>query len=128
MNDRSPMPLLLKRWLPFALFLALCIGIIAGADRGGLRAFLNLVASVPFLDKVGHVALIGSLAYLFNRALGGRRLGPFQLGGLIVAACMTAEEFSQLWFPTRTFDLLDLTANYTGVACAEIAWRVRSSG
>jgi hypothetical protein len=33
-----------------------------------------------------------------------------------LALLIGLEEFSQKWFPTRNFDLLDLTASYLGVA------------
>jgi hypothetical protein len=113
-----------KRWLPFAIFLCLCAGIVVSADRGKLDAALGWIHSIPFFDKVGHILLIGILAFLLNYALAGRRLGPLQLGGLIIAVLMTLEEYSQAWFPVRSCSLADLAANYTGVLCAEIAWRI----
>ncbi|MGH8047296.1 MAG: VanZ family protein [Chthoniobacterales bacterium] len=115
-----------KRWVPFAVFLCLCTGIVIGADRGTLSAALGWINSIPFFDKAGHIILIGTLAFLLNYALAGRRLGPLQLGGLIVAVVMTLEEYSQSWFPARTCSVADLMANYTGVLCAEIAWRIVS--
>ena len=42
---------------------------------------------------------------------------------LIVAVVMTIEEISQIWIPSRTFDLGDLAANYVGILLAE--WRAR---
>jgi hypothetical protein len=113
-----------KRWLPFAVFLCLCAGIVVAADRGTLTAALGWINSIPFFDKAGHILLIGTLAFLLNYALAGRKLGPLQLGGLIIAAVMTIEEYSQAWIPTRSCSWADLAANYTGVLCAEIAWRI----
>lgn len=46
-----------------------------------------------------------------------------QLGGLIIAALITIEECSQIWITSRSFDLLDLAANYTGILCA--GWLTR---
>jgi polysaccharide biosynthesis protein VpsQ len=40
------------------------------------------------------------------------------LGCLIIAVAMTIEEFSQIWIPNRTFDLMDLAANYLGISIA----------
>lgn len=113
-----------QRWLPFGIFLGLVAGVIVGADRGTLHAMLGWVNSYPYFDKVGHVVLIGTLAFLLDHALVGRTVWRLQLGGLLVAAAMTLEEISQAWMPTRTFDLVDLAANYTGVLLAEIAWRL----
>lgn len=67
--------------------------------------------------------MIGVLALLLNHALTYRvrRMGRWQcqLGGLVVFLVMTVEEFSQLWFSSRTFDLGDLAANALGVLAAE---------
>ena len=85
--------------------------------------------SFPFGDKAGHFFLIGVMACLLNQALAYRsqpiRTTRVQLGGLIVAVVMTVEEFSQLWFSSRTFDPGDLLANVLGVLVAEgfARWR-----
>jgi VanZ family protein len=80
--------------------------------------------SVPFFDKIGHILLIGTLAFLLNRALAARTVAGVQLGGLLVAAAMTLEECSQVWFPARSFDYADMAANLAGVACADILTRL----
>jgi len=36
---------------------------------------------------------------------------------LIVVVIMTLEEFSQAFVSSRTFDLIDLTADYVGIIC-----------
>ena len=117
----------MRRWLPFVLWLALVTVVIACADTGAMRDFLAWVNRQPFGDKAGHFFLIGSLAALLNYALRWRAtsLGPLrpQTGGLIVAVLMTLEEVSQLWIATRSFDLIDLLANYLGILVAE--WLAR---
>ncbi|MCB0019559.1 MAG: VanZ family protein [Anaerolineales bacterium] len=98
-------------------FIILLIGIVIGADTGfeGFRAFYN----VPGGDKLGHFLLIGTLAFLVNASLGARRvrLGPLQplLGSLLVTLVVTAEEFSQIFLAHRSFDLMDLTADFVGI-------------
>ena len=81
----------------------------------------------PGIDKAGHFLLIGGLALALNWGLQGRRvrLGQLalQLGGVVIAAVTTVEEFSQLWISTRAFDWGDLAANYAGIACAD--WLAR---
>ena len=90
---------------------------VIGADTGfeGFRAFYN----VPGGDKLGHFLLIGTLAFLVNASLGARRirLGPLQplLGSLLVTLVVTAEEFSQIFLAHRSFDLMDLTADFVGI-------------
>jgi polysaccharide biosynthesis protein VpsQ len=112
----------LKRWLPFLTLFWLIIVIIVANDLGRLRNIIGLVSSIPFGDKLGHIILIGTLTYLLNYALANRllKVGNYKilLGCLIIAVVMTIEEFSQIWMPTRTFDLLDLSANYLGISIA----------
>jgi hypothetical protein len=115
-------PSTLKRWLPFSLWFLFVGGVVVCADEGKIRAFLAWVNSIPLGDKVGHVFLIGTLASLLNHALAGRTVTIARwrvpLAPLLVAAMMTCEETSQIWIPSRTFDLLDLAANYTGCIAA----------
>lgn len=114
----------LKRWIPFILWLLLVAGVTLSVDGGKLKGFTDWVNSLPLGDKVCHFFMIGMLALLFNYALAGRMvtLGCRQLlvGGLIVAVAVTIEEFSQIWIPRRTFDLVDLAANYGGILCARL--------
>lgn len=105
------------------MWLAFVVAIIASADRGGLRSFLTWVNSLPLGDKAGHFFLLGVMALLLNHALAYRtcsiRFTRVQLGGLMILVLITLEEFSQLWFTSRTFDLGDLLANGLGIFAAE---------
>jgi polysaccharide biosynthesis protein VpsQ len=112
----------LQRWLPFFIFFLFIIGIIVANDLGRIKSIINLVNSLPFGDKFGHIIFIGTLAYLLNYALANQliKIGKYKilLGCLIIAVTMTIEEFSQIWIPNRTFDLVDLAANYLGISIA----------
>jgi VanZ family protein len=105
-------------WLAGIAFLAV-VGIIILADRGALPGFITRLYAFPYGDKVGHFLLMGSVAFFANLALHARRIAvakyPILLGSLCVAILVTLEEFSQLFFPARTFDLLDLTASLLGI-------------
>jgi polysaccharide biosynthesis protein VpsQ len=122
--------MLLKRWLPFLLFLLLIVGIIVADDFGRLRSIINLVTAVPSGDKYGHAIFIGTLAFLLNYALAGRmvKIGRHKIlwGCVIVAVTITAEEISQIWIPSRTFDWGDLAANYFGITLAGYLWSYRT--
>lgn len=96
-------------WLVFVGVVVFC------ADRRLLRPFFALITSHPGLDKAGHFLLIGGFAFFVNLALGLRQWRGFLLGSLLVAVACLAEEISQLWFPARTFDLLDLVADLAGI-------------
>lgn len=115
-----------KRWLPFSLFFLFVAGIIIGSGLGQISSITNWVNDVPFGDKSGHLLLIGTLTFLLNYGVNGRivKIGRLKilLGCAIVAVAITVEEFSQISIPARTFDWLDLCANYLGIALAGIVW------
>ena len=100
----------------FSLFI---LTVIVLADVGKL-GILGFIYDIPYADKVGHFVLYGILTLLvdlaFIRALPNRSPKLVVVStGLILALLIGAEEFSQKLFPSRTFDLLDLTASYLGV-------------
>jgi len=100
----------------FGLFV---IGIIVFADLGKLD-IVGFVTRLPYGDKIGHFALYGILALLIDLAVirshpsPHRRLLVIQIA-LILALVIGLEEFSQQFFPSRTFDLVDLAFSYLGV-------------
>ncbi len=107
------------RWLAALGWLVMVAIIVFCADRRLFGAFFVLVNSYPGMDKVGHFILMGGMAFVFNVAF-NLRTWPFLgrrwlLASPLVALVVTAEEFSQRWIPSRTFDLLDLTADYAGI-------------
>ena len=110
----------MRRWLPFIIFFAFLLTVIQAADRQLARGFFSWVQTIPLGDKLGHFVLMGTLAFLLNSALKGRRIRPgVQLGGVIVAVFVVAEEISQRWLPWRTFDFGDLLADFLGIASAD---------
>ena len=117
----------MKRWIPFVLWLFFVGTIIICADRSLARPLFDFVGRYPGSDKFAHAVGMCILAFTLNYALRARTVPlkccRVQLGGLIVAVVMTIEECSQIWIPSRTFDLLDLTANYIGILCA--GWLIR---
>jgi len=107
------------KWIAF-LFALFIITIIILADLGMLD-ILGMVNRIPFADKAGHFILYGILTLLIDLTL--FRSHPEQNRyllavrcGLILAFLIGLEEFSQRYFINRTFDLVDLTFSYLGVA------------
>jgi len=100
----------------FILFVGTLIGL---ADAGRCRELYLRVGTIPAGDKVAHFALFGTMAFLANAALNSGRMqpGPFSFlkGSLFVLIPTVLEEFSQLFFRSRTFDLLDMLADAVGV-------------
>lgn len=100
----------------FGLFIA---GIIVLADLGMLGV-LKFVNRIPFGDRIGHFVLYGILTLLIDLALlrTPHGLNPNLIVlrvALILALVIGLEEFSQRFFPNRSFDLLDLAFSYLGV-------------
>ena len=107
------------KWLAilFTLFILL---IIVLADAGILRHYVGFVYEFPFGDKAGHFILYGILALLLNLALFRSRpdLSRRRIAvrcDLVLVLLIGLEEFSQQYFSSRTFDLVDLTFSYLGV-------------
>ena len=108
------------KWLAilFALFILL---VIVLADAGILAHYVGFVYKLPFGDKAGHFILYGMLILLIDLAL--FRARPDQsrwriafMSGLVLALLIGLEEISQQGFSSRSFDLVDLTFSYLGVA------------
>lgn len=106
------------KWITI-LFTLFILIIITLADTGNL-GILKLVNRLPYGDKVGHFTLYGILTLLIDLTF--FRSFPLRspklvavVSGLILAALIGFEEFSQQYFAERTFSLRDLIASYLGV-------------
>lgn len=106
------------KWLT-VLFTCFVLLIIVLADTGRLGA-LSLIYHIPYADKAGHFILYGILTLLMDlmlfRSFPSRsRIGIVLIAGLTLAPLIGLEELSQRNLPTRTFDLMDLSASYLGL-------------
>lgn len=103
------------------LFVLFVVLIIVLADMGKL-GILKIINQIPYGDKAGHFILYGIMTLLLDLALirsfpnRSPKLVVLRTG-LILAVIICLEEFSQQYFPSRTFDLVDLTFSYLGVGC-----------
>ena len=93
--------------------------VIALANQGELGVLAVIVYEVPYTDKLGHFILMGLLAFFLNLSLKCSTISiwnsNFLKGSIIIFILVTLEEFSQLLVETRTFDLMDLFADYLGI-------------
>jgi VanZ family protein len=100
----------------FALFI---VAVIFLADSGRL-GILRFVNGIPFGDKLGHFLLFGVLTLFIDLAIFRSRpdlnlnLTALRVA-LTLALIIGLEEFSQRYFASRSFDLVDLTFSYLGV-------------
>lgn len=99
----------------FALFIGVLVVLADSRNLGPLMALY----AFPNGDKIGHVMLYGVLALLLNLAAykrtGRASAGTVALVSGVLAVLVTAEEASQLFFPSRTPDWFDLLASYIGI-------------
>jgi VanZ family protein len=110
------------------IFGIIIIVIVILADTAHLGP-VGVVYDFPFGDKVGHFLLFGLFSLLVNLSvLEYKTALAAETGGKpdykrsavitssVIAALAGLEEFSQLWFPSRTSSLFDLLASYLGIA------------
>ncbi len=102
------------------VFLATLFLIVAAANLGIGREYYGWwIDSFPGNDILGHFLLMGTLSFMVNYSLAGRqcRIGSWrpQLGTVSVGALVTAEEFSQIFLPNRSFSFGDLAADMAGI-------------
>ncbi len=105
-----------------ALFTLFIVAIIISADRGILPDPIKIMYAFSWGDKVGHFILMGLLTFLVNLSLSAKKIRLFSismlLGSLVVAIAIIVEECSQIFISTRSFSLLDLSADFLGIVCA----------
>lgn len=106
------------------LFIVIVIFIILSATFQWGNPIMGLIRGFKYGDKFAHLILIGTLAYCVNYLLKFRTIKRFNrnllVGTIGITIFITLEEFSQIWISTRTFDLIDLSANYLGIAIATL--------
>lgn len=104
--------------LAIVYFLILA-GIVVLADLRATQFLFQPVRRLPYGDKISHFLLMGFFSFLVNLALKARTVRLWKidllLGSLIVLAVVTIEEFSQKFIRGRTFDLIDLLADFAGI-------------
>ena len=102
--------------LGFFIFIAFIIYL---ADTANHNFAFRLIGHIPYGDKLMHALLYGIMALFLNFGVKYKSykwLGfNMQLGAVLVLVFATIEEISQYWLPSRTFDLVDLLADFFGV-------------
>jgi polysaccharide biosynthesis protein VpsQ len=109
----------------FCVFLGL---VIYSADVGAGDRLWGWLKQIPMGDKIGHCSLMLTLSALTNLTLRCRTIRPGQsamlLGTAIVVTLVLGEEFSQIWIPGRSFDMLDIAADLVGIGCGDLIARI----
>lgn len=119
------------------VFFVAVVVIIATASRG---ADMSWVARIPGKDFTGHLALFGTLAFLWHgvachQAPQSRDLAcrpvwhpkAWPPSCAVLALLVLAEELSQIGLSTRTFSFSDLLADvlglWLGFVASALVWR-----
>jgi VanZ family protein len=112
------------RFLPILLFFIFILWIIIQADLGIDNPFVQFVHQIPWGDKIGHICIFACLTFLLNHALSYASFKLFKVelltGSILIFCFALAEEGTQLFFPTRTFDFGDILSDLVGVFLASI--------
>ncbi|MBD2775383.1 VanZ family protein [Iningainema sp. BLCCT55] len=106
-----------KTWvLAFWFYLGIILSISISAY---LKIIPNEISQFPYYDTILHFLLIGMAAYLGHLALNKRKVQLLNiylpLAPLLVTFFCTIEEFLQKLTPHRSFDLMDLAADFCGI-------------
>ena len=113
--------------LMFFLYCICIVSLLLLTDLGLIPEISAFLHGGFGRDKVAHFVLVGLFAWLFNSvfSLGYINLARLRIfvGTVVIVAVLTLEELTQLWIPTRHFELLDLLAGYLGMGTAEIVLR-----
>lgn len=114
------LPLLSRIFMVLSiLFLLFILWMVLLANTGQSSIFFDLVKRIPYGDKVGHLCLFGGLTFVSIVALKFRVITLFglklYLGAVLVSCFAIAEEGTQYFISTRTFDVIDLLADTCGI-------------
>lgn len=114
-----------RQYLGF-LYLSFIILVIVLSDLDACGMLCAPSRSIWQGDKLGHFILVGALAAVTHFAFGCRETKilnrSVSIASILVFFFITLEEFSQIWIPSRTADLMDLICSYLGIFCFEF-WR-----
>jgi polysaccharide biosynthesis protein VpsQ len=121
--ETTAKPNSLKRLLYPASFFAVLLAIIYKADTANYNFAFHVVGMIPYGDKIAHAILYVIMVYLLNYGMNGKRIFRIEIGTLLVMSFAFAEEVSQLYFPSRSFDWFDLLADAVGIFAATVVYR-----
>ncbi len=113
---------MLKQRALFAIaviFFCFIIWVIYLANTNQQSVLFDLVATIPYGDKLGHFGLFGLLSLFVNLALKFKtsKIANFNIywGSGLVFLFASFEELSQYYIPNRTFDGIDFLADVAGI-------------
>ena len=108
----------LTKILAVLFFIFVCY-VIIGANLKWKLSVFKWVSYLPLKDKAGHFLILGVFSFFANLFFEAKKIKIFDFkflkGSFWVFVFITLEEFSQIFIANRSFDLIDLGANYLGI-------------
>ncbi|MEM6402905.1 MAG: VanZ family protein [Cyanobacteria bacterium P01_D01_bin.116] len=121
---------------PWVIAFWFYIGIILSISISAyLKIIPNEIEKIPHYDTILHFILMGFSAFLGHLAFNKRKINIFNIPvpfvPIIISIFVLIEECLQMFSPNRSFDLVDLAADFCGIVLftllAEI-WKIKGVG
>ena len=114
------MKIIMKSNRPWVIAFWFYIGIIISISLSAyLKIIPNEIKKFPYYDTILHFLLIGFSAFLGHLAFNKRKINifniPVPLTPIIISIFVLIEECLQMFSPHRSFDLVDLAADFCGM-------------
>lgn len=107
------------KYIPAVFVFCLVIYATIMADLGVRNPLITFVKEIPEGDKFAHFLIYGLFAFSLSIATNFHRTQLFGKSILTGSACILVfaigEEFTQLAFPTRNFDFIDMLCDIVGI-------------
>ena len=106
-----------RPWLiAFWFYVGICISISISAY---LKIIPNEIERFPYYDTILHFLLMGFSAFLGHLAFNKRKIDIFNIPvpfvPIVISIIVLIEECLQMFSPHRSFDLVDLAADFLGI-------------
>ncbi|MCC6726721.1 MAG: VanZ family protein [Saprospiraceae bacterium] len=79
----------------------------------------EVIASIPYCDKVVHFSMMITMSFLLYHAMNQRQVNilghSLLFSSLLLAIGISLEELSQAFIPSRNFEIMDMVCNYAGI-------------
>jgi VanZ family protein len=112
-------------WVVAEFILIYVLLSLPGSDMPDPNSWISIIMSLPFADKILHMALFGSLALslFFHFEMSEKpSLKTTRTKALALIVCILygigMEYYQKYYVPSRGFEVLDMLADATGALCA----------
>jgi len=125
---KSNRPWVIAFWFYIGLILSISVSAY-------LKIIPNEIERFPYYDTILHFLLMGFSAFLGHLAFNKRKINilniPVPLVPIVISFFVLIEECLQMFSPNRSFDLVDLAADFCGIVLFTLLaerWKVKGVG